>query len=74
VYDLVISDVVMPVIGGRKIADIVENSYPNTRILLISGHTDEESVRKSVELESRDFLQKPFSIDTLGAKINEMLA
>jgi YesN/AraC family two-component response regulator len=53
--------------------DIVENSYPDTRILLISGHTDDESVRKSVELESRDFLQNPFSLDTLGAKISEML-
>ena len=72
-FDLVISDVVMPGMSGQKLADEIGKKYPGTRVLLVSGHTDDESVRKSVEAKSRDYLQKPFSIDTLRAKINEML-
>jgi CheY-like chemotaxis protein len=71
--DLVLSDVVMPRLGGRELVDRCLSQFPGCRALLMSGYTDDELVRRDV-LDSRAvFLAKPFTPDALLRKVREAL-
>lgn len=71
--DLVLSDVVMPRMGGRELVERCLAHFPGCRALLMSGYTDDEVVRREV-LESRAaFLPKPFTPDALVQKVRETL-
>jgi CheY-like chemotaxis protein len=70
---LLITDMVMPKMNGRQLAEELTNRHPETRVLYISGYTDEFVVQRG-ELESdMDFLQKPFSVQSLTTKVREVL-
>ncbi|MBN9519079.1 PAS domain S-box protein [bacterium] len=71
--DLLISDVVMPGIGGRRIAEHVAELHPGIRVLFVSGYTDDAVVRHGVLSERENFLQKPFSPVALATKVREVL-
>lgn len=71
--ELLISDVVMPDQSGRDLAEEIRESRPETRVLFVSGYTDDEVFRHGVELSRDSFLQKPFSIKSLAAKVREVL-
>jgi CheY-like chemotaxis protein len=71
--DLLVTDVVMPGLGGREVARGVRDLYPQIRVLYISGYTD-EVVAFQIELEAGSaFLQKPFTPSVLGHKVREVL-
>ena len=70
---IVISDIVMPKVGGRGLVDHIRKSHPDTKILIISGYADDAVIRHGIYLESTCFLQKPFTFQILGAKIRTML-
>ena len=69
--DLLITDVVMPEMGGRELAEKLRTLYPKTRVLFCSGYT-EDSVIAGAEAAGR-FLQKPYTMATLGQKAREIL-
>jgi two-component system cell cycle sensor histidine kinase/response regulator CckA len=69
--DLLITDVVMPEMGGRELAEKLCTLCPNTRVLFCSGYT-EDSVIAGAEAAGR-FLQKPYTMATLGQKAREIL-
>ncbi len=71
--DLLISDVVMPGLGGRELADRVAAMRPGLRILYLSGYTDDAVVRHGVLQAETAFLQKPFTVDALACKVREVL-
>jgi PAS domain S-box-containing protein len=71
--DLLLTDVVMPKMSGRELADRLENSRPGLKVLFASGYTDDAIVRHGVLEPGVSFLQKPFSLATLGQKIREVL-
>lgn len=71
--DLILTDVVMPGMGGRKVADTVLLSNPDKKIVYMSGYTDEAIVRHGVLDPGVNFLQKPFSSDELLQKVREVL-
>ena len=71
--DMVITDSVMPKMGGQKLVKNIEEFDPSIKVLFISGYTDKEIVEKGELIDGINFLQKPFSIVGLGEKIRQIL-
>jgi two-component system, cell cycle sensor histidine kinase and response regulator CckA len=69
--DLLLSDVVMPALGGRQLAERLLQNHPKMKVLFQSGYTSETVVRTSVE--KVNFLQKPYSPAALADKVREVL-
>jgi DNA-binding NtrC family response regulator len=72
-FDLLITDAVMPSITGAELARRIRASHPGLKVLFISGYTSEPPEREETGGESAAFLQKPFSADSLGRKIRQIL-
>ena len=71
--DLMITDMVMPMMNGRELAERVSVLRPNTKILFLSGYTDDAIFRHGLSDEEVNFLQKPFRPDALAAKVRAIL-
>jgi signal transduction histidine kinase/CheY-like chemotaxis protein len=71
--DLVITDVVMPGMNGREMAEELRRSKPGLRVLFISGYTADIMVRHGLSEERVNFLQKPFSASQLAQQIQRLL-
>lgn len=71
--DLLVTDVVMPGISGRQLADGLLSLHPEMKVLFMSGYTDDTVLRYGVMQDKVDFIQKPFSVEALAGKIREVL-
>jgi two-component system cell cycle sensor histidine kinase/response regulator CckA len=71
--DLVMTDVVMPNLGGRELAAETNRRFPNMKVLFSSGYDNKEIVRNGALPEGTNFIQKPFTFDALAMKIRELL-
>lgn len=71
--DLLITDVVLPEMSGPEIAKKIQEMFPKLKTLFISGYTDNVIFHHGVLDKGVDFLQKPFSLKDLVAKIEEIL-
>ena len=71
--DLVVSDVVMPVMGGRELAERLRAIDPGLRVLFMSGYNEEAIRSNGVLLPGTTFLSKPFSMETLLRTVRELL-
>jgi len=70
-FDLVISDVVMPHMNGKDLCDQIKRRVPQTRVLLMSGYTDDALVQHGVLTNELAFLEKPFSPGRFARKVRE---
>jgi CheY-like chemotaxis protein len=73
-FDLLLTDVVMPAMGGAELARRIATIAPRIRVLYASGYTDDAVFRQGVVDHGVSFLQKPFSSTTLLTKVREVLA
>ena len=71
--DLLITDVAMPGMSGRQVADTVRATYPTLSVLYISGYTDDAMVRFGIAEADTPFLQKPFTMTDLTRKVRQVL-
>jgi len=71
--DLLISDVVMPVMGGRELADKVAVLRPRIKTLFMSGYTDDTVMRHGILASETAFLHKPFTVEALPLKVRKVL-
>jgi CheY-like chemotaxis protein len=70
---LLITDVVMPEMNGRDLAKDLISLYPGLRCLFMSGYTDSVIAHHGLLDEGFNFIQKPFSMQALAAKVREAL-
>jgi signal transduction histidine kinase/predicted hydrocarbon binding protein len=71
--DLLISDVVMPRMGGPELAHQLRQRTPSLKVLLISGYAPDDKLRREVLSELTQLLPKPFRAEQLARKVREML-
>jgi len=72
--DLVLTDVEMPTLGGRGMVDELHELSPGMRVLFMSGYTDNEILRRGISTSETDFLQKPFTAESLCAAVRSVLS
>ncbi len=71
---LLLTDVVMPGISGRELADRVSRLRPGIKVLYMSGYTDQSVVHHGILENDAVLLQKPFNMASLASKLREVLA
>jgi signal transduction histidine kinase/ActR/RegA family two-component response regulator len=70
---LVLSDIVMPELGGRALVERLAASRPRTRVLFMSGYTDDDVIRRALIDHRTEFLQKPFTPQSLSQRVRQVL-
>jgi signal transduction histidine kinase/ActR/RegA family two-component response regulator len=70
---LMLTDLVMPEMGGRNLASRVASRWPDMKIIFMSGYTEDAASRASILAPGAQFLDKPFTPETLTGKVREVL-
>jgi two-component system, cell cycle sensor histidine kinase and response regulator CckA len=71
--DLVVTDMVMPEMSGAELAERIGSTFPDIRVLLMSGYTRDEAARRGIASERYSFLEKPFTPTRLASRVREVL-
>ncbi|HSR69349.1 MAG TPA: response regulator, partial [Acidobacteriota bacterium] len=71
--DLLLTDVVMPQMGGQELANTLSSRWPETKIIFMSGYSDEAISRQGVLKAGTAFIKKPFTADSLTRRIRTEL-
>jgi DNA-binding response OmpR family regulator len=71
--DAILLDLGMPVLDGFGACRLIRAASPNVPIVIVSGYTDEESVRSAFEAGATDYLTKPFTPSQLRARLRACL-
>ena len=73
VIHLLLTDLVMPNLSGRQLAEHLQKIRPGIKVLYVSGYMDDAIIRHGLLMANTSFLQKPFSPDILAQKVREVL-
>lgn len=71
--DLVLTDVVMPDMGGRELGEKLSKSHPELPILFTSGYTDDTNLMDFISKNDSNYIPKPFTFNALSEKVREFL-
>ncbi|HJX33889.1 MAG TPA: PAS domain S-box protein [Desulfatiglandales bacterium] len=71
--DLLLTDVVMPTMGGKETVERLQPLYPHMKVIYMSGYTDDAIVHLGVLEPGLNFIEKPFSPEALAVKVREVL-
>jgi CheY-like chemotaxis protein len=71
--DLLLTDVVMPQMNGKELADLLCQQFPNLAVLYMSGYTNNVVVRQGILEKNLDFIQKPFAMEHLLSSVRKVL-
>ncbi|MEC9346942.1 MAG: response regulator [Pseudomonadota bacterium] len=72
-YDLLLTDIVMPIMDGVALALKVAKSYPKTRILMMTGYAHERDRAHNLDVLIHDIVVKPFTVDEIVLKVEDAL-
>ena len=72
--DLLLSDVVMPKMSGRQVAKHIRAMHDAIKVIYMSGYTEDEMLHHGITSTDEEFIQKPFSVESLSRKIKAVLA
>ena len=72
--DLVLTDIIMPQMNGHKLYQQIVASYPNIKSLYMSGYTDNVIAHHGILNRGINFIQKPFTVQSLIQKVRDVLA
>ena len=72
--DLLVTDVMLPGMGGRQLAESMREWMPQMKVLYVSGYSDDEAVRSGAFPPGSKFLQKPFTLSALVGTVREAMA
>lgn len=72
--DLLLTDVVMPGMNGRELSDRIVQFRSEVKLLFMSGYSDDAILQRGVEASAVAFIQKPFSMPGLVARVQSLLA
>ncbi len=70
---LLVTDVVMPQVNARRLAEVLQAQRLEMKVLYISGYTEDVVIRQGIHSDKVSFLQKPFAPTSLAAKIRDVL-
>jgi PAS domain S-box-containing protein len=70
---LVLTDVVMPEMGGVELSERIARAHPGVRIVYMSGYTEGDKLQPTIRASPYPFLQKPFSPESLAVRVREAL-
>jgi two-component system cell cycle sensor histidine kinase/response regulator CckA len=73
VIDLLLSDVVMPEVGGRLLAERLTAARPETEVMFMSGYTDDDILRRGLLQRGQRLIQKPFTATALAHDVRTLL-
>ncbi|MEW6518011.1 MAG: diguanylate cyclase [Thermodesulfobacteriota bacterium] len=68
--DIVVTDVVMPEMGGLQLLAYIKDNYPDTDVIVATGYTEKAGYADVIRAGALDFIKKPFERDELEAKLN----
>jgi PAS domain S-box-containing protein len=71
--DLLLTDVVMPGMNGRELAEQLKKHRPETTVLFTSGYAEDVIVHHGIVDQDLNFIPKPFTMQSLGSKLREVL-
>ena len=69
----VVLDLIMPKMGGRETLIALKELNPDVPVLMISGYTEDDEIRRILEEDSAWFLRKPFQLADLVARVEELV-
>ena len=70
---LLLTDVIMPGMHGRELAETLLRDRPELRVLFMSGYTEDEVLHRGISTEALAFIAKPFTPDALAARVRDVL-
>jgi DNA-binding NtrC family response regulator len=70
---LLLTDVVMPVMSGSDLSEKLQSIRPETRVIYMSGYTDNAIVHHGILKQKINFIEKPFSPESLSKKVRQVL-
>lgn len=72
--DLLLTDVVMPGLGGRELGERFRELHPGTALLFMSGYTEDEVLLQGIRVAEVNYISKPFTVAGLRDKVREVLS
>lgn len=72
--DLVLTDLKMPEIDGIDVLSVIKKEWPSTEVIIMTGYQTVETAVKSIKLGAFDYIEKPFTPDSLLAVVTKALA
>ncbi len=71
-FNLIISVIVMPKQDGYYLLEMIKKNYPETRMIMMTGHSDAAMIRSAISLGADEFLSKPLDFEELGEIIEKV--